>query len=188
MKFIDKILTLLGIKELTEAQKLYIELSKPEYRKRPYHYVDKQENMSLIEGLVGRWWKPIYLVNHEAKCAYEIMDWHEVMHFVRHEDIVWESLTGLEPKAIKRAEARSAHFPTSLNQFENGIAQIDWQINPDGMYYMDSDGYGITDDDEITITGFINKRCQVIAPFRYLRDRLVEVPQLRATAEKSASK
>nr|WP_294853562.1 hypothetical protein [Prevotella sp.] len=32
--------------------------------------------------------------------------------------------------------------------YEDGIAKVRWEVNPDGMYYRDEDGFGKTDDDE----------------------------------------
>jgi len=46
---------------------------------------------------------------------------------------------------------------------------VRWQINPDGRYYMDDDGFGMTDDEEITLLGKIDRTGKVVVPFSYCR-------------------
>ena len=36
----------------------------------------------------------------------------------------------------------------NIYDYEDGIAKVRWEVNPDGMYYRDEDGFGKTDDDE----------------------------------------
>jgi hypothetical protein len=50
------------------------------------------------------------------------------------------------------------------------VAEVSWQINPDGRYYMDEDGYGMTDDEEITIYGFIDQKAKVVVKFRNINE------------------
>ena len=38
---------------------------------------------------------------------------------------------------------------------------------PDGRYYMDDDGFGITDDEEIALIGKIDRTGKVVVPFTY---------------------
>lgn len=39
------------------------------------------------------------------------------------------------------------------------------QINPDGRYFADEDGYGMTDDEEITLVGYIDRRGKAVGKF-----------------------
>ena len=41
------------------------------------------------------------------------------------------------------------------------MAEVSWQLNPDGRYYMDEDGYGMTNEKEITIFGFIDRNAEM---------------------------
>nr|WP_296977773.1 hypothetical protein [Prevotella sp.] len=36
----------------------------------------------------------------------------------------------------------------NIYDYEDGIAKVRWEVNPDGMYYRDEDGFGKTDNDE----------------------------------------
>ena len=40
-----------------------------------------------------------------------------------------------------------------------------WEVNPDGMYYRDEDGFGMTDDDEINLEGAIDRKGNVVKKF-----------------------
>ena len=43
---------------------------------------------------------------------------------------------------------------------------VSWQLNPDGKYYMDDDGFGMTSDREINIYGFIDRQGKVLVKFQ----------------------
>ena len=41
-----------------------------------------------------------------------------------------------------------------------------WTQYPDGRYFMDEDGYGMEDNDESKLDGFIDKKARVVIPFQ----------------------
>ena len=167
----------------SEAEKLYEVLNTDEYKKRPYEYEDRGEGMGVISETMWGWWKHRFLINHNTKCAYEFMNKDQRLVTVTEDDIDWESLKNLPDYALKTARALSAHFPTFILKFENGVAQVSWQINPDGRYYMDEDGYGMTDDEEIEIYGFIDQNARVVVKFRNINEHYVELDKMRDEAE-----
>lgn len=150
--------------------KLYKQLNKKKYREYPYEVKDLGEGMVLLNESIGGWWKPRYLIDEQAQCAYELMDGTCRLLTVTDEDIEWSTLRWLPEKAVERAKEHSGYFPTHVYEFENDTAKVDWQINPDGMYYMDSDGYGMSDDEEITLSGKIDRTGKVVEKFRYPQD------------------
>jgi hypothetical protein len=175
-------------------KKLYAVAMDPnsEFRTAKSHYYshDLGENMELIEALHHRQWQPSVLLDHDAKRAYVVMHWDKVLDFIGEKDVVWESLEGLEPKAVERAYHFRGVYPVKFGKFENGVASIEWQINPDGMYFMDSDGYGITDDEERPLFAFVDRQLRVLLPFRYLSKskKIAELDRMRAEAEALAKK
>ena len=181
MDIYDKISKMLGHE--SEAEKLYKVLNTDEYKERPYEYSDLGEGMAVINETMWGWWKPRYLVNHNTKCAYEFIDGNQCLLTVSEDDIDWESLKNLPEDAIDRARALSFHFPSFIRHFENGVAQVSWQINPDGRYYMDEDGYGMTDDEEIEIYGFIDQNAKVVVKFRNINEGYSELDKMRKEAE-----
>ena len=163
-------------------EKLYKVLNTDVYKEYPYEYSELGEGMAVIGETMWGWWKHRYLVNHNTKCAYEFMDKNQVLCTVTEDDIDWESLKELPEEARGRARALSFHFPSFIRHFENGVAEVSWQINPDGHYYMDN-GYGMTDDEMITIYGFIDQNAKVVVKFRNINERHRELDRMRKQAE-----
>ncbi len=165
MDIISTILYLLDIKP--EAKRLYKKLSTAEYDEYPYSTEDKGEDMALIEESINGRWKPQYLLDHRTRCAYA--PFHGV-HWktLDDDDIDWCSLYDLPEGAIMTAKAHSMDFPTTVFRYKDGIAKVEWQINPDGRYYEDEDDYGATDDEEIALFGYIDRMGKVVEKFTYI--------------------
>ena len=155
--------------DISEEEKLYKRLCAPQNKDRPYEQRDLGEGMTLVNQVIGEYWKPRYLMDNEAKCAYEFMSIDEVLQIVTDEDIDWGSLKGLPQDAFDRAKAHSFHFPGHVYQYKNGVAEVEWQLNPDGMYYRDEDGFGMTDDEEINLYGAIDRKGKVVKKFTLKR-------------------
>ena len=155
--------------DMSEEEKLYRELCLSQYQGLPLVQNDLGEDMALVTQVIGRYWKPRYLMDKEARCAYEFMSIDEVLQIVTDEDIDWDSLKGLPQDAFERAKAHSFHFPGHVYQYKNGVAEVEWQLNPDGMYYCDEDGFGMTDDEEINLYGAIDRKGKVVKKFTLKR-------------------
>ena len=177
----EKLGKVLGME--SEARKLYTELNTEKYRQRSYEVQNLDEGMAVINESMWGWWKPRYLLNHNTRCAYEFMDSNQCLLTVTENDIDWDSLATLPEDAIGRARALSFHFPSFIRHFENGVAEVSWQLNPDGRYYMDEDGYGMTDDEEITIYGFIDQQAKVVVKFMNINECYGELDKMRKEAE-----
>ena len=155
--------------DMSEEEKLYRELCLSQYQGLPLVQNDLGEDMALVTQVIGRYWKPRYLMDKEARCAYEFMSIDEVLQIVTDEDIDWDSMKGLPQDAFDRAKAHSFHFPGHVYQYKNGVAEVEWQLNPDGMYYRDEDGFGMTDDEEINLYGAIDRKGKVVKRFTLKR-------------------
>ena len=166
-----------------EAEKLYKILNTDVYKERPYEYSDLGEGMAVIGETMWGWWKHRFLINHNTKRAYEFMDKDQNLVTVTPDDIDWESLENLPEDAQNTARALSFHFPSFIRKFENGVAQVSWQLNPDGRYYMDEDGYGMTDDEEVEIYGFIDTEGKVVVKFKNINECYGELDKMRKEAE-----
>ena len=167
---------------LSETE-LYITLNDEKYKHGSYETRDLGEGMAVVNESMWGWWKPRYLLNHNTKCAYEFIDGNQCLLTVTEDDIDWESLKNLPEDAIGRARALSFHFPSFIRHFENGVAEVSWQLNPDGRYYMDDDGFGMTDDDEIEIYGFIDQNAKVVVKFKNINECYGELEKMRKEAE-----
>lgn len=148
-------------------ENLYLELSELSYRLQPYEWQDLDEGMKLVKQSINGWWKPRFLIDETAHRAYEFMDNRLILQTITDDDIDWNSLKGISGKALARAKEHSGLFPTFIRYFQNCVAEVTWQINPDGRYYMDDDGFGMTDDEEISLWGKIDRTGKVVVPFTY---------------------
>lgn len=104
------------------------------------------------------------------------------------DDIDWKSLESLPDYMIERARRLSALFPTFVLRFQNGVAEVHWQLNPDGRYYRDDDGYGMTDDEETTVYGFIDAEMNVLEKFQYIGNDRERLKKMRRVAEQKLGK
>lgn len=182
MSIYKKLSKLVGNKSIEE--KLYDLLQTDTYKSDVYQYRDLGEGMAVLHKNFWGWYKPWMVLNHNKKTAFEFMDESETLVTVTENDIDWKSLRKLPDDAIMMARHLSFHFPSFIRGFKNGVAQVDWQLNPDGRYYMDDDGYGMTPDVEIEIYGFIDIEGRVLVKFQCVDDRR-QLEKLRQEAEKN---
>lgn len=156
---------------------------KPEALPSGMRRSDLGEDMELIQEDFYGWWKPRYLVDKRTNTKVEFMSDYEYFCTVTVEDIDWESLAPLNEDCKRRARMLSIHFPTSIGRFKNGVAEVSWQLNPDGRYNADDDGYGMTDDEEVELYGFIDRQGKVVSKFRHVSGNLKQTEQMRVEAE-----
>ena len=105
-------------------------------------------------------------MDHRSEEAFEFMDLDECFVNFSETDVDLKSLKGLSDELLERAKRGYAGFPTHIGPFKGGRAEVSWEINPDGRYYMDDDGFGMTDDEEITLYGAIDRQGRVVKKFR----------------------
>ena len=157
-------------KRNTGACELYKALCVEKYTQYPYEKCDLNDGMSVINQVIGEYWKPRFLMDERNKTAVEFMDSWTTLKTIHTDDIDWLSLKGLPQDVIDKAKNLNAHFPTFVRGYKNGIAEVSWQINPDGRYYMDEDGYGMTDDEEITIYSYVDRSGKPLVKFRNIKN------------------
>ena len=168
------------------AKALYAQLCSDKYSERPFEKYGLGDSMTVVNQVMGEYWKPRFLMDDSAKTAFEFMDPCERLTTISTEDIDWSSFKNVPEEAIGRARRLSAHYPTFVRKFENGIASVDGQINPDGRYFMDEDGYGMTNDEEITVYGYIDRTGKPLVKFRIIKDfeelRMMKQDAIRQTS------
>lgn len=164
------------------ASMMYAMLEKDEYRQYPFSVKDLGDGMAIVDEVISGYWKPRFLVDNRAKRAVEFMDVNYRLKTVEEKDVDWDSLSALPEKAISIARNFLLRYPSFVKMFKNGVAEVSWQLNPDGYYFMDSDGFGMTDDKEVTVYGFIDRNGKVVVPFRLTKNS-AEVAEMRKQAE-----
>lgn len=167
----------------SEARELYVRLNNEIYKSGSWQTEDRGEGMAVISQVIRQYWKPRFLLDNVSKCAYEFMDAYETLCTVTTDDIDWDSIKCLSAKSIRRAQGLDFHFPSFIYKYENGVAQVKWQLNPDGMYYRDDDGFGMSDDDEEDIYGFVDRQGKVVVKFKYINKDWNLLNEMRKEAE-----
>lgn len=153
----------------TPERKLYQKLMSPEYKTDDYFWKDHDENMETVNTLFEDYWKPRLLVDHNSKCAYEFMDENARLVGVDNADIDWISLKKIPQDALYRVKIRNAYFPTAIRGYRNNVAQVSWQLIPDGRYWMDDDGFGMTDDEKVEIYAYIDRTGKAVVPYQIFK-------------------
>ncbi len=165
-------------------KELYIELRKSKYDKRPFSRMkDWGQHMEIVEEAISDYWRERFLVNHEAREAYELMDGSLHLTFITEKDVDWKGVESLENNS--NAYCYSAYYQRfAVEQFKDGVALVEWTLYPDGQYFMDEDGYGMEDNDSSVLYGFIDRHARVVVPFQAKTWK--ELEKQRRTAEQRA--
>lgn len=97
---------------------------------------------------------------------------------VEHGKVKFLTEADIEPSALRLIKQECPYFAFEARYrfwvfpFTGSMAAVEWTVSPDGSYYADSDGFGMTDDEEITLHGFIDTDGRPIGKFRlYKRNR-----------------
>lgn len=147
---------------------------------------DLGEDMEVYAYSDGSHYRENLIVDHREKKAYYLMDGFHWNHFST-DDINKESIKDLSQDAKDNAYSLNIFYPYSVGRFKNGVAEVDWQLIPDGMYFMDSDGYGMTDDVETPLYAMIDRHLNVLVKFRFINKNYDILKKMRAEAEKKVA-
>lgn len=94
---------------------------------------------------------------------------------VEHGEVKFLTEADIEPSTLRLIKhqcpylAFKARYRFWVFPFTGSKAAVEWTVRPDGSYYADSDGFGMTDDEEITLHGFIDTNGRPIGRFRLYR-------------------
>ena len=152
-------------------------------RESQYSIRDLECGMSVYKYVIDGYWRTCYLVNTRTKMAYEIVGPDLRLKSFTVDDIE----VGLVQKIEHASNAfrLAAHYPFEIYPFKRGIAYVSWTLYPDGMYFMDEDGFGMEPYEEETIGAYIDTNCKVLVKFQdiedwHTRDRLYKEALLKA--------
>ena len=124
-----------------------------------------------------------YLVNAEAG-KWRKMKAHG--HLILDDsEVDYEAVKANCSNGFYNAETKSIRYEDVWlydGKFENGLAAISWMIYPDGIYFADSDGFGVEDNPEENLYAIIDKNLDIVEPFRPIRSIGAYLRELRASA------
>lgn len=172
----------------TYDEKMYRILVSDKYSSDGYEKRSLGEGMEIVNQVIWGWRKPRFLLNHNLKTAYEWMWPNQQLAIVEAEHIDWESMKNLPEDAVSTLQAYSFNYPSFLRNFRNGVALVQWQLIPDGRYWMDDDGFGMTDDEELNIYGFIDREANIVSNFHYYTDAELNAHILDAVRKEAEQK
>lgn len=152
-----------------EASVLYKILQSSDFRTPGYRHENIGDDMELISESLDGWWKPRFLLDNRNRRAVVFMNRRQYLRTITAKNINWNSLKGLDKDIQNRAKHLYAGFPTHVRTFINGTAEVEWQINPNGLYYMDDEGFGRTNDAEVALIGRIDRMGKAKCKFTCVR-------------------
>lgn len=148
-----------------------------------YCIVDIDEDMWAIGKVTCSYMIPRFIVDRRFIRAYELVTERSHLSAFTEKDVDWDSIKNISDKVREKIRDLYSPFHTYVGKFCNGVAQVDWVVNPDGMFYADSDGYGMTNDKEVELTAFIDRHCNTIVKFRNFNDDWNALKAMRKEAE-----
>lgn len=78
-------------------------------------------------------------------------------------------VNGTWEKSIEVNFSESVRYPSHIGVFKDGKAEFGWQIQPDGRYFADEDGFGMENCEEIWLRSYLDENGNFTEPFAYYR-------------------
>lgn len=156
---------------MNDSKKLYKTLSADFKAGKNYYFSDLGEDM--MQGR-ERGTRRIFLVNRTEREAWELVGPTGCFEHWTAAAVEICTAFDLPVRAQRNAISTMAKYYFGINPFKDGVAYVQWTLQPDGRYYADSDGFGMTDDDEINVYAFIDKKAHILVPFQPMDKALRE--------------
>ncbi len=104
---------------------------------------------------------PVNLVFHNPEkklCRQITNDLGVFVNYPGHESGRWET-------KLTMTFLPATRFVINVYDFVDGVCRFAWMVQPDGRYWEDEDGFGMTSDDEVWLYADINDRGEFVTPF-----------------------
>lgn len=154
---------------MTNPKQLYKVLAANFKFEKKYYFANRGEGM--MQGR-DKSTDRVFLVNKNTKEAWELIAANSRFSFWDASAVEIASVLNMPYRAQRNAIELHAPYHFGINEFNDGIACVSWTLEPDGRYYADEDGFGMEDDDEITIYAFIDRSANILIPFQPMDDDL----------------
>lgn len=166
---------------MKDPKTLYAKLASDFEAEERYGFDDRGEGMlQATEFSTGR----RFLLNTELKKAWELVTADG--HFAHWNASDVELGVALDMPSSARRKIFNVRVPHyfGMEYYEHGVALAVWTVQPDGIFYGDEDGFGVTSDQEITLYAYVDREGQMLVPFQPMDDDLKS--RYRAIAEAAA--
>jgi len=105
-----------------------------------------------------------YLVNKTTGKTRKISEPGKLVGF-SDEEIDLDAIEKLDNSHNARLRLIQYGGISRWNDCRNGLITLCWTLYPDGRYFADEDGYGMEDNDELTVYCVMNDNLEVVKPF-----------------------
>lgn len=168
---------------MKDSKQLYKKLSADFKTERHYSFAGRGEGMLQAREING---KRVFLVNKEKKEAWELVNSLGTFSLWNASAVELSSVFDLLGLAQRNAMSVKVRYYFGIEEYSNGVTLVMWTLQPDGCYYADEDGFGMTEDEDINLYAYIDKEGHIIVPFQPMDYDLRN--RYRSLAEKVAAK
>lgn len=87
-------------------------------------------------------------------------------------EIDYEAICKCCKHGIHNAKSKALRYAgiSRWGNFKDGLCAISWMLYPDGVYFSDSEGFGMEDNDEEMVYAIIDTELNLVEPFRPVKD------------------
>lgn len=119
---------------------------------------------------IGGSHEPLFFANTQTGVARQLLDKDSYLTGFEDQDFDWEKL-----KAVKHpSDLKYYHVGYGglrrWNDFSDGVCCLCWMLHPEGSYYADEDGFGMSEDDEEYIYCIIDSSLRIVIPWQPMTD------------------
>lgn len=107
-----------------------------------------------------------FLVNRKTKQAWTMVDDDGQLVLWGTNDIDASAISHWPDWLRQIALDGIADHYFGIEDYHNGVALVIWTVEPDGSYDGDDSGFGMTNEPEVNLYAYINKKGRILVPFR----------------------
>lgn len=167
---------------MKDTKKLYNLLNQDFETEKYYSFANRCEGIYQVSEKNG---KRLFIYDTNKKCAYELVGSTGTFSHWNASAIEIAAILDYPKGLVMSIMSCKTKYYFGFENFRNGVTEVIWMVQPDGIYWADSDGYGMTDDNEIKLRAFIDADCHILVPFQEMDDDLRE--RYRKQAERIAA-
>lgn len=96
----------------------------------------------------------------------------EGLLLVDDKDIDYDAISSSFRDSLNIAKAKELRWER-LNRwdgFKKGLCALKWTLCPDGMFFMDEDGFGMENNNEEAVYAIVNMDLEIVVPFQPIRN------------------
>jgi len=154
---------------MKDPKKLYNLLCQDFETEKYYSFANRSEGIYQVSEKNG---KRLFLYDSKKKRAFELVGSTGLLSFWNASAIEIAAILDYKESLRRSILSCRVKYYFGVDEFNNSVAEVVWTIQPDGIYWADSDGFGRADDAEINLRAFIDSDCHILVPFQEMDEGL----------------